>query len=65
MLPHDPVDPLDPAAAVPGEAFGFRRADVLLRVRRGEEPVVEVDGGMAAGEEDLRRDGGGEPDAQG
>jgi hypothetical protein len=58
------VDPLDPAAAVPGEAVGFREADILRRSRGGDEEVVQVDGSVASREQDLDRDRGGESDAR-
>jgi len=60
----DPVDPLDPAAAVPGESVGFRETDVLGGPGRGDEEVVEIDRGVPAGEQDLDGDRGGESDAR-
>jgi hypothetical protein len=61
---HHAVDPLDPAAAVPGEAVGFGESDVRGGARGGDEEVVEVEGEMPAREKDLDRDGGGEADAR-
>jgi hypothetical protein len=60
----DPVDPLDPAAAVPGESVGFRETDVLGGPGRGDEEVVEIDRGVPAGEQDLDGDRGGESDSR-
>jgi hypothetical protein len=60
----DSVDPLDPAAAVPREAVGFGEPDIPGGVGRGDEEVVEVDGGVPSGEQDLDRDCGGEADAR-
>jgi hypothetical protein len=60
----DPVDPLDPAAAVPREAVGFGEPDIPGGVGRGDEEVVEVDGGVPRGVQDLDRDRGGEADAR-
>ena len=60
----DPVDPLDPPAAVPGKAVGLGEAHVFRWGRGGDEEVVEVDGGVSPGVEDLDRDRGGEADAR-
>jgi len=62
-LPHDAVDPLDPAAAVPGEPVGLGAPDMIRGERRPDENVVQVDGDAARGEEDLDGNGGGEADA--
>jgi len=63
VLPHDPVDPLDPAAAVPGEPVDLGVPDMIRGERRPDEDIVQVDGDAARGEEDLDGNGGGEADA--
>jgi hypothetical protein len=65
VLAHYAVYSLHPAAAVPGEAVGFGCADVLFGLPGGYEQVVEVDGGMPAGKEDLDGYRGSESDLQG
>jgi len=61
----DPVESLDPAAAVPREAVRLREPDKIRRAVRGDESIVEIDRGVRPGEQDFDRDGRGEADARG